>query len=196
LQPSAHLPSTCRRGQLRSPGPDGTTRQPRVDRRPHLVRKRHHHPPPSPEDDCHAQHQPEESATPGSTSTPTKASLAAALLHGLGNLLLASSPTAEAEGHPDVIRLILWWVIAIALVARNGPNLGSRTRHKESGDSNREPEHTLNPRCRPPLRPGAGRRGPPPRLPRPAAPRDPVTGLRGTSALPARGGGRPRSPAG
>jgi uncharacterized protein len=49
--------------------------------------------------------------------------LAAALLHGLGNLLLASSPTAEAEGHPEVIRLILWWVIAIALVARNGPTL-------------------------------------------------------------------------
>jgi hypothetical protein len=75
------------------------------------------------------------------------------------------------------------------------PQPWSRDRHKESGDNNREPEHTLNPRCRPPLRPGAGRRGPPPRLPRPAAPRDPVTGLRGTSALPAHGDGRPRSPA-
>jgi membrane protease YdiL (CAAX protease family) len=53
--------------------------------------------------------------------------LAAALFHGLIGLFMTASPAAEGGGHLEVVRLILWWVIAIALVARNGPNLGRRT---------------------------------------------------------------------
>jgi membrane protease YdiL (CAAX protease family) len=68
--------------------------------------------------------------------------LAAALFHGLIGLLVTTSPAAEAGGHPEVIRLILWWVLAIALVAKNGPNLRRQIVTGESGDSISDPADT------------------------------------------------------
>jgi membrane protease YdiL (CAAX protease family) len=61
--------------------------------------------------------------------------LAAALFHGLIGLLVTTSPAAESGGHPEVIRLILWWVIAIALVTWNGLNLRRQTATREPGDN-------------------------------------------------------------
>jgi membrane protease YdiL (CAAX protease family) len=73
--------------------------------------------------------------------------LAAALFHGLIGLLVTTSPAAEAGGHPEVIRLILWWVLAIALVARNGPNLRRQIVTRESGDSISDLADTPSPRA-------------------------------------------------
>jgi membrane protease YdiL (CAAX protease family) len=60
--------------------------------------------------------------------------LAAALLHALIGLSLATSPAAEASGQPQVIRLILWWVVAIALIAKNGRNLVRDSAGDVTGD--------------------------------------------------------------
>ena len=72
--------------------------------------------------------------------------LAAALFHGLIGLLVTTSPAAEAGGHPEVIRLILWWVLAIALVTRNGANLRRETATRGSGDRISDPADTPSPR--------------------------------------------------
>jgi membrane protease YdiL (CAAX protease family) len=62
--------------------------------------------------------------------------LAAALFHALIGLLVTTSPAAEAGGHPQVIRLILWWLLAIALVAKNGPNLRRQIATRQSAAKN------------------------------------------------------------
>jgi membrane protease YdiL (CAAX protease family) len=73
--------------------------------------------------------------------------LAAALFHALIGLLVTTSPAAEASGHPEVIRLILWWVIAIALVAKNGLTLRPRTTTRQcAADSISDPADTPTPR--------------------------------------------------
>jgi membrane protease YdiL (CAAX protease family) len=65
--------------------------------------------------------------------------LAAALFHALIGLLVTTSPPAEAGGHPEVIRLTLWWVLAIALVAKNGLNLRRHMATTQSCDSLSDP---------------------------------------------------------
>jgi hypothetical protein len=50
--------------------------------------------------------------------------MAAALLHGLVGMLSLGSPAAEASGGLDLIRVVLWWIIASFLIARYGRSLG------------------------------------------------------------------------
>jgi uncharacterized protein len=66
--------------------------------------------------------------------------LAAALFHGLISLSLATSPAAEAGGRPELIRVILWWIVAIVLVAKNGPSLRRKTGRSSSDGAASDPE--------------------------------------------------------
>lgn len=53
--------------------------------------------------------------------------MAAALLHGLISMFSLGSPIAEATGSPDVIRVVMWWIVASFLIARYGRSLGRRS---------------------------------------------------------------------
>jgi len=53
--------------------------------------------------------------------------LAAALFHGLIGFFSLATPVAEASGLPEVVRVVLWRVVAGLVVARYGRNLGGRT---------------------------------------------------------------------
>jgi membrane protease YdiL (CAAX protease family) len=61
--------------------------------------------------------------------------LAAALFHALIGLWAIASPAAEATGRPQLIRVILWCVLAGVLLLKYGANLTARQSVSTDGSS-------------------------------------------------------------